>query len=113
MCLRRSETTTHRECLSPVRRNPWETVAAYRARVASLTSTVAANIRGRRAVLRWTQDELAARLGWTQRVISRIEQGQRTLDLDELARLCDVMDVRLSNLVAGADEDALRKLGLR
>lgn len=79
----------------------------------SLTSTVAANIRGRRAALDWTQGELASRLGWTQRVISRIERGERTLDLDELARVCDVMDVRLARLVDGADEALLGKLGLR
>jgi transcriptional regulator with XRE-family HTH domain len=79
----------------------------------SLTSTVAANIRGRRAVLGWRQDDLAERLDWTQRVVSRIEQGQRTLDVDELSRVCRVLGVGLPDLLAGGDEDALAPLRVR
>jgi transcriptional regulator with XRE-family HTH domain len=79
----------------------------------SLTSTVAANIRGRRAVLGWRQEDLAERLGWTQRVVSRIEQGQRVLDLDELSRLCDVLGVGLPDLLAGADERKATPLRVR
>lgn len=81
--------------------------------MSSLTSTVAANIRGRRAVLGWRQDDLADRLGWTQRVVSRIERGERTLDLDELARTCAVLDVTLADLLAGADPVAVAPLRVR
>jgi transcriptional regulator with XRE-family HTH domain len=81
--------------------------------VASLTSTVAANIRGRRAVLGWRQEELAERLGWTQRVVSRIERGERALTVDELARACAVLGVGLADLLAGADEDAVAPLRVR
>jgi transcriptional regulator with XRE-family HTH domain len=80
--------------------------------VPSLTSTVAANIRGRRAALDWKQEDLAARLGWTQRVVSRIERGERTLDLDELARICHVLDIGLADLLAGAEREASASLRL-
>src|SRR5215216_5396221 len=38
-------------------------------------STFAAQVRGARAILNWSQTELGARAGFTQRSIHRLEQG--------------------------------------
>lgn len=81
--------------------------------MASLTSVIAANIRGRRAMAGWRQDELGERLGWTQKVISNIEQGRRELTLAELARVCRVFGVGLVQLVEGADDAEVAPLRLR
>lgn len=76
----------------------------------TLVEALADNVRALRARKRWSQDELAARLGITQRTLSRLESGSRgDVGIGELERLCTVFGVDLAELLDGAD---LRALGL-
>lgn len=75
-----------------------------------LTEALADNVRALRARKRWSQEELAERLGITQRTLSRLESGTRgDVGIRELERLCAVLEVDLSELLTGAD---LRTLGI-
>jgi len=46
-----------------------------------------------------SQDRLAERLGHRQSWISKVESGERRLDLEELRQLCEVLDVDLMEVV--------------
>ncbi|MFC5742473.1 helix-turn-helix domain-containing protein [Dyella tabacisoli] len=46
-----------------------------------------------------TQTEVAAALGKPQSYVSKYESGERRLDLVELAELCSVLRISLSELV--------------
>lgn len=72
----------------------------------------ARNMRAERARRRWTQQELADRLGWSQAKVSAVEVGQRTITLDALIELCRVFEVPLAKLLEGADQADLHVLGL-
>jgi transcriptional regulator with XRE-family HTH domain len=80
--------------------------------VVSLDDVIASNLRGERARRRWTQADLAERLGWPERRVLTTEIGRRTLRPSELAVICRILDVTLLELARGADEDDLRALGL-
>jgi transcriptional regulator with XRE-family HTH domain len=86
--------------------------AADHRSVATLYDILAANIRGERARRRWTQAQLAERLGWPRTSIHDVEVGRRRLGLDDLEQLCTVLDVPLIDLCRGADPARLRTLGL-
>jgi transcriptional regulator with XRE-family HTH domain len=47
------------------------------------------------------QTELAERLGLTQSWVSKIEMGERRLDLEELRQICAALDLDLVKLVRG------------
>ena len=47
-----------------------------------------------------TQIELALRLNTTQSIVSKIERGERRLDLVELKAWCDAIDVSLAHFAA-------------
>lgn len=47
-----------------------------------------------------TQFELASRLGTTQSLVSKIERGERRLDLVELKAWCDAIDISLAHFAA-------------
>lgn len=79
----------------------------------SLHDVVANNIRGERARRRWTQVELAEKLGWPKTSVSDLEIGRRRLTIDDLADLCRVFGLPLVELCRGGDEESLRSLGLR
>jgi len=48
-------------------------------------------IRNGRATRRLSQQELAEKLGWTQRKISLIESGKQPIDLNEVAHIARVL----------------------
>lgn len=54
-----------------------------------------------------TQLDLAARLGATQSFVSKCERGERRLDIVELKRWCDAMEVSLVEFTIRL-EDACR-----
>jgi transcriptional regulator with XRE-family HTH domain len=72
----------------------------------------ARNVRAERARLRWTQQELADRLGWSQAKVSAVEMGQRVVTLDAAVELCRALGVPLVKLLEGTSADDLRVLGL-
>lgn len=51
-----------------------------------------------------TQCGLAEKLGRPQSFISKIESGERLLDLIELKEICDALDLRLVEFVARFEE---------
>jgi transcriptional regulator with XRE-family HTH domain len=54
------------------------------------------------------QSELAARLGRPQSYVSKIETGERRLDLVELLDICRALDVPLEAIVPAELQEALR-----
>ena len=74
-----------------------------------LGQAIAANVRSLRAHQAWHQEDLAARLNVSQRVVSRLESGQRSdVGIMELKQLCKVFDVPLRRLLDGADLTAFK-----
>lgn len=47
-----------------------------------------------------TQVELAERLGVTQSVVSKVERGERRLDVVELHKWCEALETPLTDFVA-------------
>ena len=78
----------------------------------SLSTIAAENIRAKRARLRLTQREAAARAGVAPSVWSVIESGQRRLTLDDAWRVCESLGMNIRELLHGAPEGAARALGL-
>ena len=78
----------------------------------SIGDVVAANVRAERARARLTQRQLAERLGWAVTTLADLEAGRRRPAVDDLPRLCEVFDIRLVDLLARADAEDLRRLGL-
>jgi transcriptional regulator with XRE-family HTH domain len=73
---------------------------------------IAANVRGERAKRRWTQEQLATRLGWERARVGHLESGRRTVKASDLPALCRALDVPFSELIRGAEKDDLDALGL-
>lgn len=78
----------------------------------TLHDVLANNVRGERARRRWTQEQLADRLGWPKTSIYDVERGRRRLTLDDLADLCAAFDLPLVELCRGAERTRLQALGL-
>lgn len=78
----------------------------------TLGDAVAAAVRAERARLRWTQADLAQRLGWSVSTLGELESGRRRPAVDDLPLLCEAFGVPLVELVRRATPDDLRKLGL-
>lgn len=92
---------------------PQTRAGAHDGGVGTLTEAAAEGIRGWRARRRLTQADLGRALGLAPRTIGDIELARRPLTLDELEPLCEVLDVTLAQLLDGADDATLRRLGLR
>lgn len=80
--------------------------------VPSIGDVVVANVRAERARVRMTQRQLAERLGWSVGTLADLEAGRRRPAVDDLPRLCAALNVTLVDLLARADPDDLRRLGL-
>lgn len=82
--------------------------------MATLAEAVSEGIRAHRARRQLSQRELGKAVGMHERTISNLELGRRPVTLDgELLALCRALDVTFAELVAFADADDLRALGLR
>ena len=66
-----------------------------------LLSKIGMRVLKRRQNLGLTQKELAGRLGITTTNIARIEHGQQNLTIRTLAKLADVLDTTVVELVGG------------
>ncbi|MBE8987341.1 helix-turn-helix domain-containing protein [Nostoc sp. LEGE 12450] len=51
-----------------------------------------------------TQEQLAECLATTQSIISKCERGERRLDIVELRRWCNAIDIGLLNFIADFEE---------
>lgn len=78
----------------------------------SLGDHIAANVRAERARRRWTQEDLAQRLGWSRATVGDLESGRRKVAADDLPQLCGAFGVDLAELVRGGPPEDLGRLGL-
>ncbi|MFB7336758.1 helix-turn-helix domain-containing protein [Streptomyces adustus] len=72
-----------------------------------LDSLVRKRIRALRVAQGWSLEELAARARVSQSTLSRIENGQRRLALDQLVTLARALDTSLDQLVETAADDVV------
>jgi transcriptional regulator with XRE-family HTH domain len=72
-----------------------------------LDSLVRNRIRALRVAQGWSLEELAARVNLSQSSLSRIENGQRRLALDQLVTLARALDTSLDQLVETATDDVV------
>lgn len=64
---------------------------AAKAPVGPLGHEVGRIIRGRLAYMEWTHGQLAAKVGLSTSQMSRMLKGDRHMDVDLLAQICDVL----------------------
>lgn len=72
-----------------------------------LDSLVRKRIRALRVAQGWSLEELAGRANLSQSSLSRIENGQRRLALDQLVTLARALDTSLDQLVETATDDVV------
>lgn len=72
-----------------------------------LDSLVRKRIRALRVAQGWSLEDLATRARLSQSTLSRIENGQRRLALDQLVTLARALDTSLDQLVETATEDVV------
>jgi transcriptional regulator with XRE-family HTH domain len=72
-----------------------------------LESLVRKRIRALRVAQGWSLEELATRANVSQSTLSRIENGQRRLALDQLVTLARALDTTLDQLVETASDDVV------
>jgi DNA-binding Xre family transcriptional regulator len=70
-----------------------------------LDGLVRKRIRGLRAALGWSLDELAARCYLSPSTLSRIETGHRRISLDQLTSIARALGTTLDQLVESVDND--------
>jgi transcriptional regulator with XRE-family HTH domain len=75
--------------------------------IGELDSLVRKRIRAPRVAQGWSLEELAARAQVSQSTLSRIENGQRRLALDQLVTLARALDTSLDQLVETATDDVV------
>ena len=63
---------------------------------------IAAQIRARRAYLRMSQGDVVTNTGLSRSTISRIENGDRDLDVPQLVAICAALDVSPADLLQAA-----------
>ncbi|MFD9736614.1 helix-turn-helix domain-containing protein [Umezawaea sp. NPDC059074] len=72
-----------------------------------MDSLVRKRIRALRVAQGWSLEELATRANVSQSTLSRIENGQRRLVLDQLVTLARALDTTLDQLVETATDDVI------
>ncbi|WP_174186539.1 helix-turn-helix domain-containing protein [Nocardia barduliensis] len=72
-----------------------------------LDGLVRKRIRALRVAQGWSLEELAGRANLSQSTLSRIENGQRRLALDQLVTLARALDTSLDQLVETASDDVV------
>ena len=79
----------------------------------SLARYLARSIRAERARLGMSQAELAEKLGMSKQAVSTLETGVRKVYAHELPDICEALGVSLLTLLARAEPEDLRRLGLQ
>ncbi|MFF5109655.1 helix-turn-helix domain-containing protein [Streptosporangium sp. NPDC000509] len=75
--------------------------------IGDLDSLVRKRIRALRVAQGWSLEELAGRANLSQSSLSRIENGQRRLALDQLVTLARALDTTLDQLIENATDDVV------
>lgn len=70
----------------------------------TLSQAVSATLRAERAAARLTQTELAERSGLGYQTVMRLEKGERSPSVAQLAALCSVLGLSMSELVERAEQ---------
>lgn len=60
-------------------------------------------IRIQRAVKRWSQDELAARVGLSKKTIGRIETGKTSMQMPQMLKIATALGLSLGELLTEAE----------
>jgi transcriptional regulator with XRE-family HTH domain len=68
-----------------------------------LKDMVAINIRRQRNARRWTQEELAERVGLSARYVGQVERGQASMTITVLGRFADAFAIEAAELVRPID----------
>ena len=77
----------------------------------ALRLRVARNVKRLRQLKGWTQDDLAAQVGNTDRHVSQIERGETNLTLDYLAKIAGSLSADAADLFFDDDASAARPPG--
>lgn len=77
-----------------------------------LDNLIGRNVRSVRSGMRLRQEDVADEIGWDRAIITRIEAGRRRLTFTDVIALCGALKVDLRQLLAGADAETMRKLGI-
>jgi transcriptional regulator with XRE-family HTH domain len=80
--------------------------------MARLSDVLAANIRAERARRRWSQAELAEKVGLARSTIGALESGRIKISADYIPTFCMAFEVPLIDLLKGADPAEIRAMGL-
>lgn len=80
--------------------------------MARVSDVLAANVRAERARRRWSQADLAERVGLARSTIGAIETGRVKISADYIPVFCQAFDVTLAELLHGADPGDLQAMGL-
>jgi transcriptional regulator with XRE-family HTH domain len=80
--------------------------------VTTLSDRIAANVRAERAFRRWSQQQLADRLGWSRTAVADLEGGRRRVGVDDLPLLCRAFGMTFAELASRAGPEDLDALGL-
>ncbi len=72
--------------------------------VDELTRAVAAALRAERAASQLTQHEVALRSGLGYQTVMRLEKGERSANVEQLAALCSVFGLSMSELIERAEQ---------
>lgn len=76
------------------------------------SAIIARNLAAERVRHRWSQADLAERVGVGRTTIASWETGHRIVGVDALVPLCRALGVTMADLMRGADPADLRALGL-
>ena len=71
-----------------------------------LRAVTGPNVRAERVRRGLRQEDLAARLGMARATLADLERAERRLYFDEALALCDVLELRLIDLVSGQQPEA-------
>ncbi len=66
-------------------------------------------VRAKRSQLGYSQEAFADKVGLHRTYIGSFERGERNLSLQNLVRIANALDIRLSSLLAEAEEAVKRK----
>ena len=77
----------------------------------ALRLRVARNVKRLRQLKGWTQDDLAAQVGNTDRHVSQIERGETNLTLDYLAKIAGSLSADAADLFFDDDSSSARPPG--